>query len=133
MSSPLEQFQRKWTPVSRPELRKNNSIEHLNGSTDSENGFAVQPDQPSYPAQHSRVISLATMIGTVAVTVFFATEALAGAFAMVWAFSGLMHLAPTPTLFLYGLAITASLAATAKVAMLAWDAETDPMNNQENS
>ncbi|MAW87220.1 MAG: hypothetical protein CMJ42_11900 [Phyllobacteriaceae bacterium] len=90
---------------------------------------AVPPDHPRNPVLPTRIISITTITGVIAVTLFFATEAIAGAIAMVWAVSGLMHLTPTPTLILYGLALAAAVAATAKVAMLAWAAETDPANN----
>ncbi|MEZ5806901.1 MAG: hypothetical protein R3D65_04360 [Zhengella sp.] len=89
-------------------------------------GFAGHPPKsgPSHPHRQSR-----HHFGAVAVTLFFATEAVAGAFAMVWALSGLMHLAPALTLTLYALALPGAFATTAKVAMLAWAAETDPVNN----
>lgn len=89
----------------------------------------VHPDQPRNPVLHTRIVTLATITGAVAVTLFFATEAIAGAFAMVWAVSGLMHLAATPTLVLHGLALALAVTATAKVALLAWAAETDPANS----
>ncbi|MFP1631925.1 hypothetical protein ACLB6G_09320 [Zhengella sp. ZM62] len=90
---------------------------------------AVTPDHPRNPALPTRIVSIATITGVIAVTLFFATEAIAGAIAMVWAVSGLMQLTPMPTLVLYALALAAAVAATAKVAMLAWAAETDPVNN----
>lgn len=89
----------------------------------------VLPDILPNPVHPIRIVNPVTVSGVIAVTLFFATEAIAGAFALVWAVSGLMHLAPAFALALYGLAGLAALAATAKVAMLAWAAETDPTNN----
>ena len=90
---------------------------------------AVLPDTLQNPALPIRIVNPVTISGAVAVTLFFATEAVAGAFAMVWALSGLMHLAPALTLTLYALALPGAFATTAKVAMLAWAAETDPVKN----
>jgi hypothetical protein len=89
----------------------------------------VSPDSRQNPANPARIINFTTIAGTVAVTVFVATEASAVSFAIVWAISGLAHLMPAMTLILYCCATVAVAVVSAKVAMLAWASETNPANN----
>ena len=84
----------------------------------------------SSPAAASApVITFASLLAAVSMTVFIDTEMIAFAAAFVWSVGGLFHL-PAPVVWALALAIGLPTAwACWRVAVLVFRAETDPANN----
>lgn len=76
-----------------------------------------------------RVINLPSLIGTVSVALFVIVEFLAAAAAFVWAFSGLFGLGETTSAALAVAVAVPTLYASARISVMAYEAETDPENN----
>lgn len=77
-----------------------------------------------------RVISFWSITGAIAVTLFVSTELVVAAAIAVWAVSGLLALDEVATIILSTLVAIPILYGIARVSILAFEAETDPENNQ---
>jgi hypothetical protein len=76
-----------------------------------------------------RVISFWSITGAIAVALFVSTELVVAAAAAVWAVSGLLALDGTAMIVFGTLVAIPSLYGIVKIAILAFEAETDPENN----
>jgi hypothetical protein len=86
---------------------------------------------PKTKSLEMRVITARTIVATVSVAMFILTELIAVAGSAVWAIAGFFHLTVfTGTVLAFLISIPTIYAAIA-TAILAFDTETDPENNQD--
>lgn len=77
----------------------------------------------------NRVITFGSIFGALAATLFLLTEIAAVALAAVWSLSGLLGLGTGAAVLLAIVIGMPSLYGALRAAILAFDAETDPVNN----
>jgi hypothetical protein len=74
------------------------------------------------------MVTFATLVAALAVTLLVGSETLVATMAGAWAFVTMFHLSTILSYGFYGLAAAITLVVMGKVAMMAWDSETDPRN-----
>ncbi|HSM42445.1 MAG TPA: hypothetical protein VK862_16970 [Afifellaceae bacterium] len=84
------------------------------------------PDLPKPRSIPVRVMNLAALGGILIVTLFFDSELLIAAAAMVWSLASLLNLPPAVTIAFAALVAIPTLWACVAVAILVYDRETDP-------
>ena len=77
----------------------------------------------------ARVITFSSVVGFVSITILIDTMILTFAYIFLWAMEGLFKLSLLPFAILSLLVLLPSIWACVKIAILAFDAETDPANN----
>jgi hypothetical protein len=73
-------------------------------------------------------MSVYAVLTVLAVIVLVGSEVMATSWAFIWAVSGLMDIPREAAMALQAIAMTAAIAATAKMGQLAWRAERGLMN-----
>lgn len=86
------------------------------------------PPSVSLPHIPQRIINITAILSVLAIALIVGSETLFTSFALAWALTSLMHLAPLFSYPLFGMALILAMVATAFFARLAWQAETDPAN-----
>tara|TARA_B100000949_G_scaffold55279_2_gene48755 strand:- start:3983 stop:4231 length:249 start_codon:yes stop_codon:yes gene_type:complete len=76
-----------------------------------------------------RVINFKSIFGVVAVTLFISTQLIALVGAAVWALIGHFHLGGAAALVVLAITAVPLTIALVKIALLAYETETDPENN----
>ncbi|MEE2525582.1 hypothetical protein V0U79_04330 [Hyphobacterium sp. HN65] len=84
--------------------------------------------QLSDPNNRKRIIDITAILSVVAIALIVGSETLFTSFALVWAVTSQMHLAPLFSYPLFAAALIVALGATGFLARLAWQSETDPAN-----